>query len=361
MKVLITGGAGFIGCNAAKIFSEKGANITILDNLSRKGAIYNLDWLRNNIPFEFSETDIRDSEKVANLIAREKFDAVVHLAGQVAVTTSILKPQEDLEINILGTLNILEAIRKHSPQTIIINASTNKVYGKLSHLVIHEDNLRYVFSNRVGVTENEPLDFYTPYGCSKGAADQYVVDYNRIYGIRSVNFRQSCIYGHRQFGLEDQGWVAWFLIASTLGKPINIFGNGKQVRDLLYVNDLIEAYQLAIANIDSVSGETFNIGGGPENSLSLLEYMEYLAKITGEKMPCLFSDSRLGDQLIYISDISYIQEKLNWSPSVSITDGLKYLYDWVIKNREIFCTLFLEDENLPGDKLPNTKSNSHLL
>jgi CDP-paratose 2-epimerase len=337
MNVLITGGAGFIGCNTAKTLGEQGWRITILDNLSRKGTSSNLDWLRQSIPFEFFKIDIRDSDGVTDLIAKWQFDVVIHLAGQVAVTTSVLQPRLDMETNVIGTFNLLEAIRCYSPQTIVINASTNKVYGRLGHLPVCEGKMRYSFVDHpLGVSEEAALDFHSPYGCSKGAAEQYVIDYARIYGTRTVNFRQSCIYGRRQLGVEDQGWAAWFLIAHLLGRPITIFGNGKQVRDMLFVDDLIQAYQTAIANIDSVSGETFNIGGGPQNSLSLLEYIAYLEQITGRQVDYSFSDFRLGDQYVYISNISRAQKKLNWSPPTPIDEGLNRLYDWAMQNQDIF-------------------------
>ena len=337
MKVLITGGAGFIGSNAAKTFGDRGWSITILDNLTRKGAVDNLDWLREGLNFDLFRIDLRDSERVCDLVSKGQFGVVMHLAGQVAVTTSVLQPRLDLESNILGTFNLLEAIRSYSPQTIMLNASTNKVYGKLSHIPVREDEKKYYFPDHaLGVNEQEALDFYSPYGCSKGAAEQYVIDYSRTYGIRCVNFRQSCIYGQRQFGIEDQGWAAWFLIRHLAHKPLTIFGNGKQVRDMLFVGDLIDAYQSAIAKIDVVTGWTFNIGGGPQNSLSLLEYLDCLEQLTHRKVRYSFSDSRLGDQKVYISDVTRALEHLNWSPSTPIDEGLNRLHDWIAPNLVLF-------------------------
>lgn len=337
MNALITGGAGFIGSNAARALGDRSWNITILDNLTRKGAVNNLDWLSEVLKFDLFRNDLRDSKFVCGLVSKRQFDVVIHLAGQVAVTTSVLQPRLDLESNILGTFNLLEAIRTYSPQTIMLNASTNKVYGKLSHIPICEAQKRYYFPDYVlGVNELETLDFYSPYGCSKGAAEQYVIDYARTYGIRCVNFRQSCIYGPRQFGIEDQGWAAWFLIRHLSHRPFTVFGNGKQVRDMLFVDDLIDVYQSAIENIDAVTGWSFNIGGGPQNSLSLLEYIEYLEKLTNRKVDYSFSDSRVGDQKVYISDITRAKEHLNWSPRTPIGEGLNRLRNWVEPNLTLF-------------------------
>ena len=337
MQALITGGAGFIGCNTAKSLGEAGWDMVVLDNLSRPGSEKNLEWLRRQLSIEFVNVDIRNARKVAEVIVNGHFDVVVHLAAQVAVTTSVLSPRLDFEVNALGTLNVLEAIRCHSPNTILLNASTNKVYGQLSDIAVREGDTRYEFvHNSHGIAETQPLDFHSPYGCSKGAADQYVVDYARIYGLRCVNFRQSCIYGYRQFGIEDQGWVAWFTIAHVLGKPITIYGNGKQVRDVLFVDDLVAAYKCAIRAIDSFSGQSFNIGGGTENSLSLLELIEYLEHLSGCKVAYSFADWRPGDQLVYISDIRHARRALNWSPTVSAREGVAKLYGWVVRNRAMF-------------------------
>lgn len=337
MKILITGGAGFIGSNVARSFGEQHCHLTILDNLSRKGSADNLEWLRQITTFDFIHKDIRDLGLINTLIAKGRFDVVIHLAGQVAVTTSLEQPRMDLEVNTLGTFNILEAIRIYSPETALLNASTNKVYGTLHKFSIRECEKRYCFSDdQLGVNEKEPVDFHSPYGCSKGAAEQYVLDYSRSYGIKSLSFRQSCVYGERQFGLEDQGWAAWFLIAHLVGRPITVFGNGKQVRDMLHVDDLVDAYRAAIRNISSVSGETFNIGGGPENTLSLLEYFEFLANLSGREVSYSLSESRPGDQKVYISDIGRAKSKLSWSPSIDLRSGLRRLYDWVVQNRHIF-------------------------
>lgn len=337
MRALITGGAGFIGCNTAKGLSEAGWDVVVLDNLSRVGSETNLDWLHHQISFEFLNMDVRDAQKVADVIAKGDFDVVIHLAAQVAVTTSVFSPRLDFEVNALGTFNVLEAIRRHSPNTTLLNASTNKVYGQLSEIQVRETDTRYEFVDHpLGIAETQPLDFHSPYGCSKGAADQYVIDYARIYGLRSVNFRQSCIYGYRQFGVEDQGWVAWFIIAHVLGKPITIYGNGKQVRDVLFVDDLVTVYKCAIDAVDSVSGKTFNMGGGAQNTLSLLELVEYLEELSGRKVAYSFADWRPGDQPVYVSDIRRAHADLNWSPMVSAREGVARLYDWVVRNRALF-------------------------
>ncbi|MGE5601814.1 MAG: SDR family NAD(P)-dependent oxidoreductase, partial [Nitrososphaerales archaeon] len=251
MRILITGGAGFIGCNLANSCIDAGHKVTLLDNLSRRGSAANLAWLRSQHgkKFDFIQADVRDAE--AMLRAAEGQEAIYHLAAQTAVTTSVTDPRPDFEINALGTFNTLEAARRAGDNPVFIYSSTNKVYGGMEDAVAVEQATRYVLPQYPeGVGEDRPLDFHSPYGCSKGCADQYVRDYSRIYGLRSVVFRQSCIYGQRQMGVEDQGWVAWFVIASVLGKPITIYGDGKQVRDLLHVDDLVNAFLVATDKID---------------------------------------------------------------------------------------------------------------
>ena len=337
MRALITGGAGFIGCNTAKSLSETGWAVVVMDNLSRAGSEKNLDWLCSQLSSDFVNVDIRDDEKVAEVIANGGFDVAIHLAAQVAVTTSIVSPRLDFEVNALGTFNVLEAIRRHSPETIMLNASTNKVYGRLRDVPVREGDRRYEFvQHPLGIPETQPLDFHSAYGCSKGAADQYVVDYARIYGLRCVNFRQSCIYGYRQFGVEDQGWVAWFIIAHVLGRPITIYGDGKQARDVLFVDDLVAAYRCAIDRIDSVSGRTFNTGGGAQNVMSLLELVEYLGDLSGHKVAYCLADWRPGDQPVFVSNIERVCTELHWSPKVSVRDGVARLYEWVVQNKAMF-------------------------
>ncbi len=337
MNILITGGCGFIGCNAAQRFLQLGHSVTVLDNLSRHGSDQNLAWLREQGAFDFVNADVREAAAISSEVERGRFDVVLHLAAQVAVTTSVVEPRLDFEINALGTINVLEALRLHSPKTIVLNASTNKVYGKLPALHLIEDAKRHTLADLPnGVSETQPLDFHSPYGCSKGAADQYMIDYARIYGLRTVNFRQSCIYGYRQFGVEDQGWVAWFTIAHALGKPVTIYGTGKQVRDILFVDDLIDCYLVAIERIDRVAGQTFNVGGGPDNTLSLLELLDALREHSGRSVVHSFEDWRPGDQPVYVSDIRKANQLLDWQPKIGVTAGMDLLHAWVVANLDAF-------------------------
>ncbi|MFW6128685.1 MAG: NAD-dependent epimerase/dehydratase family protein [Candidatus Aminicenantaceae bacterium] len=338
MKILITGGAGFIGVNSAFYFSNEGHEVVIFDNLSRIGSDINLNWIKKECSLEFVKGDIRNFDELRKVVSKKgPFQLILHLAAQVAVTTSVEDPREDFEINALGTFNILEAIRQYNPEAFLIYSSTNKVYGKMDDLDVVEQKGRYEYSNMPnGIAENRNLDFHSPYGCSKGAADQYCIDYTRIYGLKTVVMRQSCIYGYRQFGIEDQGWVAWFCIAALMGKNITIYGDGKQVRDVLFIDDLIKAYELAYEKKDHCNGNVFNIGGGPENTLSLHELIDLLYELEGEKIPLSYDEWRPGDQKVFISNISLAEKQLNWKPEISPGDGVKKLYDWINKNREIF-------------------------
>lgn len=337
--IMITGGAGFIGSNAAQHFASSGWDVTVLDNLSRKGAKQNLEWLRSRLNVAFIRADIRDQRAIEEAFANQpRLDAVLHLAAQVAVTTSVVDPRTDFEINALGTLNVLEAARRYCPDAVILNASTNKVYGKMEHLEIEQQDGRWQYAGmKSGVGESAPLDFHSPYGCSKGAAERYVADYQRIYGLRTVNFRQSCIYGPRQFGVEDQGWLAWFIIASVLDRPITIYGDGRQVRDVLHVEDLLRLYEAAIEQADAVAGMAFNVGGGPEHTLSLLELLDLIRARTGVVDEPGFGDERPGDQKVYVSDIRLADEKLDWRPEVAVDDGVGRLVDWVQDNRDLLA------------------------
>ena len=270
-SILITGGAGFIGVNAANHFYNLGWEINILDNLSRHGSERNLTWLKNKLrKINFFKIDIRDKVALEEIFKNNKFDLVLHLAAQVAVTKSCENPREDFEINALGTFNILESIRLYMPKAFIINASTNKVYGSLESVETKLDKSGYSFKKlNHGISENHPLDLHSPYGCSKGIGDQYTIDYSRIFELNATTFRQSCIYGKHQFGIEDQGWVAWFSIAALLDKQISFFGDGWQTRDILDVRDLCKAYELAWINRENISGQAFNIGGGSSNTICL--------------------------------------------------------------------------------------------
>jgi CDP-paratose 2-epimerase len=309
----------------------------IIDNLSRNGSKHNLEWLKERYKLSFEHVDVRDANKVNDIIRRYKPRVLLHLAGQVAVTTSIADPRGDFEVNALGSINVLEAVRVVSPETLFINASTNKVYGNMEDVSIDETESRYIYKDDYqGVDVMRPVDFYSPYGCSKGAADLYTVDYQRIYGLRTVTLRQSCIYGPRQCGMEDQGWVAWFAIAAILNRPITIFGNGKQVRDLLYIDDLLAAYDAVIANADDVSGRIFNIGGGMERTISVNELVRFLEATLGNKMSISYQASRPGDQRIFVCDIRHAASVLSWRPKTSVNDGLRSLVQWIAAHKSLF-------------------------
>ncbi len=340
MKYLITGGAGFIGANYVARLLRRGEQVTIYDNLSRAGNRRNLEWLRAEFgpdAFGLVVADVRESDRLAQ--AAQGADVIVHLAAQVAVTTSVTNPRDDFECNALGTFNVLEAARLSPSKPVVLYASTNKVYGGMEDERIEPTGSGYRYVDLpLGVPETYPLDFHSPYGCSKGAGDQYVRDYARIYGLRTVVFRQSCIYGPRQFGVEDQGWLAWFIIAAVIGRPISIYGDGKQVRDVLYVDDLLDGYDLAIANIEKVAGEVFNVGGGPANMLSVWsEFGPMLEKLKGERVPVTYGDWRPGDQRIYVSDIRKAGKLLGWQPRVAVAEGVERLYRWVVENRAFFA------------------------
>ncbi len=342
MKWIITGGAGFIGCHAASRFLRAGAQVVVIDNLSRRGAETNLAWLRDLGLTEFVKADVRDTATMNALLAKHAdADAVLHLASQVAVTTSVRDPRADFETNALGTFNVLEATRVAADgRPAVLYASTNKVYGNLTHIPTVEGDERYAYAARpFGISEAEPLEFHSPYGCSKGAGDQYVHDYARIYGLKTVVFRQSCIYGTRQFGIEDQGWVAWFCVAATLGKPFTVYGNGKQIRDTLWVDDLIDAYEQALARIDNVRGEVFNIGGGPANTLSLRELIADLEEGLGRPFRPASAPWRPGDQRVFVADIRKAERMLGWSPKVRTTEGVRRLLDWVAEHRGLLESL----------------------
>jgi CDP-paratose 2-epimerase len=337
-KFIVIGGAGFIGCNTAHRLLRRGDSVVVVDNLSRKGTESNLAWLRECGPVDFVRADVRDAQAMRAVFAEHEADTVVHLAGQVAVTTSVVNPREDFEINALGTINVLEGIRESGQKPLLIYASTNKVYGGMEEIAIQEGETRYSYRDYpLGIPETAPLDFHSPYGCSKGAADQYVRDYHRIYGLPTVVFRQSCIYGYRQFGVEDQGWVAWFVIAAVLGRSISIYGNGKQVRDVLFVEDLVDAYLLAHENRERVAGRIYNVGGGPTRTMSVwAEFGPLLESLLGKPLPITQGPWRPGDQPVYISDIRRVAHELGWQPKTGVREGVEKLFEWVRENRHLF-------------------------
>jgi CDP-paratose 2-epimerase len=329
---LITGGAGFIGANVADALIGGGATVTLFDNLSRPGSSVNLDWLRerHGDTFRFIDGDVRDADAVSS--AMQDVQVAYHLAGQTAVTFSVEDPRFDLDANLVGTINVLEAARAARERPIVIYASTNKVYGSLERLPVVEDETRYrLLDPEDGISEEQPLDFYSPYGCSKGAADQYVRDYHRIYGVPTIVFRQSCIYGPRQMGSEDQGWVGWFLIATLLEEPIVIAGDGKQVRDLLYIDELVDAYQLAVDHIEYTAGQVYNIGGGRARTLSVWQEFARLAEqILGRRLEVSgYVPARPGDQRIFYCDTSKALRDFGWQPRVGVEEGIRRLAEWV--------------------------------
>jgi len=336
-RILITGGAGFVGSNLAAYYLKCGRKVIVYDNLSRKNSEKNLDWLKSlkNSNLSVVIGDIREFKKLQKVV--NKVDAIFHLAAQVAVTKSIENPQEDFEVNALGTLNVLEAARKARHKPIVIYASTNKVYGAMEEVAVKEKKTRYAFKNLPqGISEKQALDFFSPYGCSKGTGDQYMRDYARIYDLPTVVFRKSCIYGPRQFGVEDQGWVTHFVISAVKDCPITIYGNGKQVRDILEIEDLIRVFEAAVKNIKHCQGEVYNIGGGPKNSVSLLELIGELEKILGKKIFFSFSQWRPGDQKVYVSNISKAKKELGWEPRVGKKEGIFRLCSWVLDNKSLF-------------------------
>jgi len=334
-NVLITGGAGFIGSNYAERVLKQGQNLTIYDNLSRKGAEENLTWLKNAFgeAVHFIKGDIRDYEHLSDAVKTS--DVIVHLAAQVAVTSSVTDPRFDFEVNALGTLNVLEAARLNGRNPVVLYASTNKVYGEMSDIEVLEGVDAYGYAEYPnGITENNQLDFHSPYGCSKGTGDQYMRDYYRIYGLRTIVLRQSCIYGPRQFGVEDQGWIAWFIIAALAGRQITIYGDGKQVRDVLYIDDLLNCYDLAVDKIDVSAGQIFNVGGGKENTLAIwTQFAPILIRHLKRDLVVSRADWRPGDQKIYVSDIRKAEALLGWKPVVTAEIGIEQLFNWVKDNQ----------------------------
>lgn len=336
MKLIITGGCGFLGSNLASHALSQGVDLCVFDSLYRQGSHANLEWLRTQGRFEFVHGDIRNANDVQRVISRMKPDAVFHLAGQVAMTTSISDPRMDFEVNALGTLNVLEAVRTQAPDSVVIYSSTNKVYGDLEQYQYRETKTRYVCVERPdGFDENTPLDFHSPYGCSKGSADQYLRDYHRLFGLKTLVFRHSSMYGGRQFATADQGWIGWFcqMAAETrAGKrqePFTISGNGKQVRDVLHADDMTSLYFTTLQYADEAAGQAFNIGGGIANSLSLLELFDLLGHEINHPLRYMKLPQRKSDQRVFVSDISKMRELTGWMPRVKAQDGVSQMLSWV--------------------------------
>jgi len=356
MKVLITGGAGFIGSNAAARFLLRGAEVIVIDNLAGHASAMNLRWLQSQGPLSFHHLDVRHADALtAVLCQNSEADLVLHLASQVAVTSSIADPRLDFEVNTLGTFNLLEAARLAGLQAPIIYASTNKVYGQLADLGIDDSLGRCDFiALRHGVPEERALDFHSPYGCSKGAADQYVRDYHRIFGLNTIVMRQSCIYGPRQFGCEDQGWLAWLMIAAVNRRPVTIYGDGRQVRDILQIDDLLDAFEAAAKNIAITAGSVYNIGGGPANAVDLLEVLDFIEEQTGVRVSRRFAAPRPGDQRVYISDIRRAGRQLGWRPRVGWKQGLSEFLDWITAN----CGQRTATISVPRSRVPRFSVSS---
>jgi CDP-paratose 2-epimerase len=335
--VLITGGAGFIGCNLAHRLLREGRRVVLYDNLSRAGVQRNLAWLQDTHGDSVQAViaDVRDADALTDAVAGAS--QVFHFAAQVAVTTSLDDPAEDFAINAGGTLNLLEAIRRAEEPPPLVFTSTNKVYGGLEDVPLTSDDRRYGPADerlaRRGIGEDRRLDFHSPYGCSKGAADQYVLDYARSFGLQTAVFRMSCIYGPHQFGTEDQGWVAHFLIRALDDQPIVLYGDGKQVRDVLFVEDLVNAFMLAQRNMATISGQAFNIGGGPANTTSLVELLNLIGALHGEQPDVAFQNWRTGDQRYYVSNTGKFSAATGWMPTVSVAQGVRRLYEWLQESR----------------------------
>jgi len=345
--ILITGGCGFIGSNASDYYSKKGYKVIVYDNLSRVGSKENLKWLKQDKNIIIVKGDIRDNNKLEVTFRKYKPELVLHLAAQVTMVTSVKKPREDFEINALGTFNVLEALRKEAPEAALLYTSTNKVYGEMSDLETVEKEKRYEYKNFNGISETRNLDFHGPYGCSKGTGDQYTLDWARIYGLKTVVFRQSGIYGPHQFGIEEQGWLAWFINSLLFERPVTIYGDGKQVRDVLYIDDVLAAYDAALTNINTTRGKAYNIGGGLDYSLSIWELFEIIEKLDSNKFKYSFGDWRPGDQKAYISEISKAKKDFNWSPKVSPQEGVKKLYDWINENKQSIIKSGVFPQNYP--------------
>lgn len=335
MKILIIGGCGFLGSNLASGVLRRQHELVIMDNLSRVGADSNLAWLRSLGPLTFRHGDTRNAIDVDRIFSEERPEAIFHLAGQVAMTTSIAHPRLDFEINAIGSFNVLDAVRRICPDSPVLYSSTNKVYGDLEWVAYTETSTRYVDSlHPNGLSEQTPLDFQSPYGCSKGTADQYMQDFARAYGLKTIVFRHSSMYGPRQFGTFDQGWIAWFCQQAMLTKagrlkePFTIAGNGKQVRDVLEASDMERLYFAGIEHIDTAKGQVFNVGGGMENSLSLLELFAILQELLHCQLNYTKLPPRYSDQKIFVADTTKAERLLHWKPQVSVREGLQNMLQW---------------------------------
>ena len=336
MKLLITGGCGFLGSNLASDALTRGDELVVFDNLYRNGSRENLTWLKSQGKFSFEHGDIRNQNDITRVIQEFQPDAIFHLAGQVAMTTSISNPQMDFDVNVIGTHNLLEAVRQYASNATVVYSSTNKVYGDLEQYNYVETNTRYqCVEHPNGINENTQLSFHSPYGCSKGAADQYMLDYARIFGLKTVVFRHSSMYGGRQFASYDQGWVGWFcqkaieVSNGVLKEPFTISGSGKQVRDVLHSDDMKRLYMAAVNNIDSAKGQAFNVGGGIENSLSLLELFSMLEQLAKVKLSYSKLPVRESDQRVFVSDLTKVKQLLGWEPAVSAQEGVALMVEWV--------------------------------
>jgi CDP-paratose 2-epimerase len=336
MKYLITGGCGFIGSNLAAEVLKRGEELIVFDNLFRFGSSKNLEWLKTKGDFTYYPFDIRNLNDIETVIKEEQPDVVFHLAGQVAMTTSINNPRLDFEINALGTFNLLDSIRKYSPDTMVLYSSSNKVYGDFEELTFVEKETRYECTEYPqGFDESLPLNFHSPYGCSKGAADQYLLDFNRIYGIKTVVFRHSSMYGGNQHSTIDQGWIGWFcqqaldIKKGKVKEPFTISGTGKQVRDVLHADDVVSLYFSSVEHIEKVKGEAFNIGGGRENSLSLLELFIFLEKELNIKMDYTRLPRRESDQLLFVANNTKIKKITTWTPKINTKEGLQKMLTWL--------------------------------
>ena len=335
MNILITGGCGFLGSNIAAYGIKNGHSITVVDNLSRFGSNNNLEWLKSLGEFTYIHGDTRNKEDIERVIAANHFDAIFQLAGQVAMTTSIEYPYKDFQTNVMGTIHVLEGVRKYSPDTTVIFSSSNKVYGDLEQYHYTEGEKRYTCDEYPnGFDERVPLDFHSPYGCSKGAADQYMLDYHRIFGLKTIVFRHSSMYGGRQFSTYDQGWIGWFcqkaieLKNDPNTKPFTISGNGKQVRDVLYSDDMVALYYSAAHHADVMAGKAYNIGGSIFQSLSLLELFDVLNSKLGITMKYECLPPRISDQKVFVADISRIKNDIGWEPKVSADEGISRMLEW---------------------------------